>query len=99
MPITLFALQSGGWTAVMGVICLVLLVHALEAYVINPVIYGHAFESHPLLVLVLLLLGEHFFGIWGLILAVPLGLYVIQFGLMGSPGPATQGEETDESLP
>lgn len=91
VPIALLALQTGGWGAVAGIVVLILIVHALEAYVINPVIYGHAFEAHPILTLILLLLGEHFFGFWGVILAVPVGVYIVQYGLIGRQDPAAGG--------
>ena len=32
---------------------------------------------HPLMVLVLLLIGERFFGIWGMVVGVPIGYYLI----------------------
>jgi predicted PurR-regulated permease PerM len=44
---------------------------------------GLFFRSHVLLVLVLLLTGEHLFGIWGLLLAVPIGHYAVEYGLLG----------------
>ncbi len=92
LPMALIALQTGGWPSVATVVALIGIIHALEAYVINPVIYGHAFEAHPILTLVLLLLGEHFFGFWGVILAVPVGVYVVQYGLIGrSDGGADVG--------
>lgn len=83
LPIAYFAFQVSGLGGVAAIVVLILVVHALEAYVINPIIYGHAFHAHPLLVLILLLVGEHFFGVWGLLLAVPVGLYLIRFVFLG----------------
>lgn len=83
IPIAYFAFQAMGWMGVLAVVVLVLVIHAVEAYILNPIIYGQAFHTHPLLVLVLLLVGEHFFGVWGLLLAVPVGVYVIRRGILG----------------
>jgi len=76
VPIALVALQQSGVGMLIGVIVMVVCVHLIEAYVLNPRIYGHHLKLHPLAVLVVLYLGEHLFGIWGLILGVPLATYV-----------------------
>lgn len=76
LPIGWFALQTGG--IVWGIIAVAGLfgIHTVEAYVLNPQIYGLHMELHPLIVLIVLLLGEHFFGVWGLLMAVPVTRYV-----------------------
>jgi predicted PurR-regulated permease PerM len=47
-------------------------IHQLEANLLNPKIMGDAARIHPVLVVFSLLAGEHFFGILGALLAVPL---------------------------
>lgn len=76
LPIALLALKTGGPILMFFAIGWVLLVHAIETYILNPQIYGVHMELHPLMVLIVLLVGEHFFGIWGLILGVPVFRYV-----------------------
>lgn len=88
IPILLFALQVGGMLLVLQLIVVIALVHAFEAYVLNPHITGNVLNVHPILVLVLLLVGERFFGLWGMILGVPIGYYIIRVLA-----------ERDESLP
>ena len=46
-------------------------IHQLEANFLNPKIMGDAAKIHPVLVVFSLLVGEHFFGIVGALLAVP----------------------------
>jgi predicted PurR-regulated permease PerM len=43
---------------------------------------------HPVLVLTILAVCEHFFGVWGLLLGVPVVVYVIRFVILqeGIPG-------------
>jgi predicted PurR-regulated permease PerM len=67
----------GGVPLVLKLILLIAIVHAFEAYILNPNITGNVLHIHPLLVLVLLLLGERFFGVWGMVAGVPVGYYVI----------------------
>jgi predicted PurR-regulated permease PerM len=45
--------------------------------VLNPRITANILHIHPILVLILLLLGERFCGLWGMVLGVPIGYYVI----------------------
>ena len=47
-------------------------IHQLEANLLNPKIMGDAAKIHPLLVILSLLVGEHFFGVVGALLAVPV---------------------------
>jgi predicted PurR-regulated permease PerM len=64
---------------------MILIVHAVEAYALNPMIYGHHMKMHPVAILVILLIGEHLFGIWGLLLGVPIAAFVRTYVLGGPP--------------
>jgi predicted PurR-regulated permease PerM len=77
IPIVIFAIQVGGISLVVKLIALIAGVHGFEAYVLNPKITGNVLHVHPILVLVLLLVGERFFGIWGMVVGVPIGYYII----------------------
>ncbi len=77
IPILLFGAQAGGLPLVLKLVAFIVAIHALEAYVLNPKITGNVLHVHPILVLVLLLIGERFFGIWGMVVGVPIGYYVI----------------------
>jgi predicted PurR-regulated permease PerM len=46
-------------------------IHQLEANLLNPKIIGLSAKIHPVMVVFVLLVGEHFFGLWGALLAVP----------------------------
>lgn len=78
IPILLFGIQVGGLALVFKLIALIMIVHAFEAYVLNPRITATLLRIHPILVLILLLIGERFFGIWGMVVGVPIGYYLIR---------------------
>ncbi len=63
---------------------MVVLVHFIEAYGLNPAIYSAHLKLHPLLVLTVLVVAEHSLGIWGLLLAVPLTVFTVD--LLRFPG-------------
>jgi len=56
---------------------LIAIVHSFEAYVLNPRITAKVLHVHPILVLILILVGERFFGVWGMVVGVPIGYYLI----------------------
>ncbi len=71
IPIVIVALSSGISTAVLAVLWIVG-IHALEANLLNPKIMGDAARIHPVLVVLALVVGEHFYGLAGALFAVPL---------------------------
>jgi predicted PurR-regulated permease PerM len=83
LPAALFAFKTGGITLVLWLVVMVLLVHAVEAYMLNPIIYGRHMKMHPVAILVILMVGEHLFGIWGLLLGVPMAAFVWTYLIQG----------------
>jgi len=85
-PMVILALQmeGGGIGMAFNVVILVTIIHMLEAYIFNPRIMGEFLHMHPLFVLLVLVVAEHFFHIWGLLLGVPVAYYV--FSQVLKPG-------------
>lgn len=83
IPAALLALKIGGITHVLWLVVAIMVIHAVEAYMLNPLIYGRHLRLHPLAVLVILLIAEHIFGLWGLLLGVPVAAFVIKYVLEG----------------
>lgn len=79
MPIGFVALTEYGVGRLVGVIVMVLAAHAVEAYLLNPLIYSAHLKLHPLLVIIVLVLAEHSLGVWGLLLAVPFTVFVVEY--------------------
>ena len=75
IPIVLVALTNGIATGVLALLW-ILGIHLLEANVLNPNIIGHNAELHPALVVLALLIGEHYGGAAGLLIAVPLATVI-----------------------
>jgi predicted PurR-regulated permease PerM len=70
VPIVLIAATDGIDTGVYALVW-ILFIHALEANLFNPLIMGSHASMHPVIIVFALLAGEHSFGIWGALLAVP----------------------------
>jgi len=54
---------------------------------LSPRIIGKIGHLHPVLVIAILLIAEHFFGMWGLVLGVPVAIYLIRVVLLDLPIP------------
>jgi predicted PurR-regulated permease PerM len=69
---------------------MVMMVHTIEAYLLNPLIYGAEFELNPVLTLIILFVAYHAFGVWGMLLGLPVARYLLRdvFGV------AIGGKET-----
>jgi predicted PurR-regulated permease PerM len=72
IPIVLIALTSGGPSLGLLALGWILVIHALESYVLNPKIMGDASRIHPVLIVLALVVGERTGGIVGALLAVPV---------------------------
>jgi predicted PurR-regulated permease PerM len=71
IPIVLVALTAGGLSKGLLALAWILVIHALESYVLNPKIMGDASRIHPVLIVLALVVGERTAGIVGALLAVP----------------------------
>jgi predicted PurR-regulated permease PerM len=84
IPIALWALMQpgGGIVLAMVMTAAIVVIHFIESTVLNPKVMGDMLKLHPLLVLVILFVGEHFFGIWGLLLGVPVCVYIFRYVIL-----------------
>ncbi len=71
VPAVIIALQQGPWVALF-VAAWIVVIHQIEANLLNPKIMGDAAQVHPVLVVFALLAGESLFGLTGALLAVPV---------------------------
>ncbi len=76
-PIVLVALNAGGLALSVWVVVLIVIIHVVEAYMLNPLIYGKHLRLNPVLTLVILYVGYHGFGLWGMLLGVPVTRYIL----------------------
>ena len=97
-PIVLVALNAGGFSLSLAAIALVVIVHTVEAYLLNPLIYGRHLKLNPVLTLIILYVSYHAFGFWGLLLGVPLARYFIH-DVLGVPYRDAQKPGATERAP
>lgn len=81
VPICLLALQESGVSMMLFAILLITVIHLIEAYILNPRVYGHHLRMNPVVVLIILTLGGKLFHVWGLILGVPVCNYLFSHAI------------------
>jgi predicted PurR-regulated permease PerM len=70
--IVVLASLASGWVAAISALVLFLGIHALESYILTPIIQRQALEIPPATLFAFQILLGVVFGIWGLALALPL---------------------------
>jgi predicted PurR-regulated permease PerM len=86
VPICLLALNQGGVTKVMIALLLITLIHMLEAYVLNPRIFGHHLRLNTVVVLILVTISGKLFGLWGLVLCLPVARFIFKDAIQWKDG-------------
>ena len=81
IPICLIALSTGGLKLVLFSIIMIVIIHMVEGYLLNPMIYGARLKINPVIVLIILTIGGKLFHIWGLILGVPVCTYIFGYAI------------------
>lgn len=76
IPAVIIGLTQDFFTG-LWVLLWILLIHQIEANLLNPKIIGVAAKLHPVLVVFVLIVGEHYYGLSGALLAVP-ALSIVQ---------------------
>ena len=77
VPLSLIAYTVGGIKDVIYVICLIIIIHMLESYVLNPKVMSSKTQLPIFYTFVILLVAEHFWGTWGLIVGVPVFTFLM----------------------
>lgn len=94
LPIFLLTLQQGGFVLTIFAGLLIIVIHMIEAYILNPKIYGAHLRMNPVVVLIILTVGGKIFGVWGLILGVPICTYIFTDAIRYQSLSKDQGEPT-----
>ncbi|WGZ95720.1 MAG: AI-2E family transporter [Candidatus Thiothrix putei] len=76
IPICLIALNTGGLNLMLLSVAMITIIHLVEGYILNPLIYGARLRVNPVIVLIILTVGGKLFHIWGLILGLPVCIYL-----------------------
>lgn len=77
IPLSMVGYSVGGIRDVIYIIIMVIAIHALESYVLNPKFMSSRTELPIFYTFVVLLVSEKLFGTWGLIVGVPIFTFLL----------------------
>lgn len=77
IPLCLIAFNVGGVIKVISVIIMIALLHGLESYILNPKLMSDKTSLPVFFIFIILILGEQFMGTWGLLLGIPLVIFIL----------------------
>lgn len=103
IPLCAIAFKIGGLVKIIYVLVMIAGIHAFETYFLNPKFMSNKTHMPIFFTFLVLLVSEHFFGVWGLIVGVPVFMFVLDIldvpvglhppiPLPGSPKQRTEGE-------
>ncbi|MEX1446628.1 AI-2E family transporter [Enterococcus sp. C76] len=72
IPLSFIAYSQGGIRDVVYILMTILVVHLIESYVLNPKLMSSKTDLPIFYTFVVLLVSERFFGVWGLIVGIPI---------------------------
>lgn len=79
IPAVSLAFASGGISLAVMVVLLYIIIQQLEGYIIAPLIVQKATGISPLVVILSVLIGITLAGFWGLILAIPVAVTILEY--------------------
>ncbi|WP_341278558.1 AI-2E family transporter [Paenibacillus sp. FSL H8-0537] len=77
IPIGIIGYQIGGLPMVLWAIGIILFIHAVETYFLNPRLYAHKTKLPMFYTFIILIFSQHYMGIWGLIIGIPIFMFLM----------------------
>jgi predicted PurR-regulated permease PerM len=77
VPLSIIAFTIGGYMQVLYIFILIAFLHAFESYVLNPNIMSYKTKLPVFFTFLILIVSEHFLGIWGLLMGLPIAIFIL----------------------
>lgn len=77
IPLTIIAFNIGGFKMIVYILILVAILHALESYILNPKLMSQKTKLPVFYTFVVLIVSENLLGIWGLIIGIPIFMFIL----------------------
>lgn len=77
LPLGFIAYSEGGVNDLIYVLLIILVVHLFESYILNPKFMSSKTDLPIFYTFVILLISERLFGVWGLIVGIPIFIFFL----------------------
>lgn len=94
VPLSIIAYTIGGIRMVIYVLVLIAILHAIESYILNPKLMSEKTKLPVFYTFIVLILSEHIMGIWGLIIGIPIFMFILD--VLEVKNPDAVPTKTDE---
>lgn len=93
VPIVLMAVNSGGINLGIWAAAMIVIIHLIEAYILNPRIVSAVMRINPVMTLIILYIAHSLIGMWGMLLGVPISVYIYRQLVIGiNPKPKLRAQ-------
>jgi predicted PurR-regulated permease PerM len=76
-PLAIIAYSIGGLIKVLYVGIAIMIIHGIETYILNPNLMSSKTNLPVFYTFIVLIFSEHFFGVWGLIVGIPVFVFLL----------------------
>ena len=77
IPLATIAFNIGGVQKVVYILILIVILHSLECYILNPKLMSEKTKLPVFFTFLVLIISEHFMGAWGLIIGIPITMFIL----------------------
>ncbi|MCJ7840005.1 AI-2E family transporter [Lederbergia sp. NSJ-179] len=77
IPLSIIAYTIGGFINVIYVVIAITIIHAIEAYILNPKLMSAKTDLPVFYTFIVLLFSQNLFGVWGLIIGIPVFVFLL----------------------
>ncbi len=95
IPLSIIAFNIGGFRMIIYILILIAVLHALESYVLNPKLMSQKTKLPVFYTFIVLIVSEHILGIWGLIIGIPIFIFILDVLEVKNPDVATSDTDID----
>ena len=78
IPLGIIAFDIGGIKTIIYVVIMIIIIHMIESYILNPKLMSEKTKLPVFVVFLVLLISEHFFKVWGLLLGIPTFTFILE---------------------
>ncbi|MCG7345853.1 AI-2E family transporter [Sporosarcina sp. ACRSL] len=77
IPLTIIGFTIGGIWTVIYLLIAIMVIHAIEAYILNPKLMSSKTDLPVFYTFIVLIFSQNFFGVWGLIIGIPVFVFLL----------------------
>ena len=77
IPLTIIGFTIGGYVTVIYLLIAIMVIHAIEAYILNPKLMSSKTDLPVFYTFIVLIFSQNFFGVWGLIIGIPVFVFLL----------------------